>query len=238
LIKVRDLDFSYGSVPILSGVGFDIAPGEFTGVIGPNGGGKTTLLRLILGLIEPVRGSITIDGRPVRTARSLIGYVPQTVNVDYGFPIPVRETVAMGLMTGVSFFPGFTRAEWVKVAEALDVTGIAGIADRRYGELSGGQRQRVLIARAIVSHPKILLMDEPTAQIDASAELSIMELLSLLNSQGITILLVSHDIGFIVNYVKKIVSVNRGACVHQPENLSLEEIMSQMYHCTVHGRKE
>ncbi|NPV00906.1 MAG: ABC transporter ATP-binding protein [Brevinematales bacterium] len=229
MVEIKDLDFSYGNIPALRGVNLTIDAGDFVGIIGPNGGGKTTLLRLMLGLIDPDGGTVRIGGMTPRRARGLIGYVPQTPHIEAGFPMRVREATAMGLMTSRAFFPRFTRAEWEQVNRALEMTGIAALADRGYGELSGGQRQRVLIARAMVSQPKLILMDEPTAQVDTSAEKSIMELLAELNRNGITIALVSHDVGFITTFVTRVICVNREVHQHLCSEILPEDVAHELY---------
>lgn len=229
MVEIKDLNFSYGNIPALRNVTLTIDAGDFVGIIGPNGGGKTTLLRLMLGLLEPDSGTLRISGMTPRRARGLIGYVPQTPHIEAGFPMRVREAAAMGLMTSRSVFPRFSRADWDKVFRALDMTGITSLADRGYGELSGGQRQRVLIARALVSEPKLILMDEPTAQVDTSAEKSIMELLAELNRNGITIALVSHDVGFISTFVTRVVCVNREVHQHLCSEIMPEDVAHELY---------
>jgi zinc transport system ATP-binding protein len=229
MVEIKELNFSYGNIPALRDVNLTIDAGDFVGIIGPNGGGKTTLLKLMLGLLEPDGGSLMIGGLTPRRARGLIGYVPQTPHIEAGFPMRVREATAMGLMTSRSFFPRFSRAEWERVHSALEMTGISALADRGYGELSGGQRQRVLIARAMVSQPKLILMDEPTAQVDTSAEKSIMELLAELNRNGITIALVSHDVGFISTFVTRIICVNREVHQHLCSEILPEDVAHELY---------
>lgn len=232
VIKLENVSYSYNGYPALEAVDLELERNDFAGIIGPNGGGKTTLLRMILGLIKPVTGSVTVLGMPPSRARDSIGYVPQYALMDRYFPIGVREVAAMGLVTHSSFFPWFRKAQTEQVEISLEQVGLAGMAGKRFGELSGGQQQRCLIARAIVSNPKILLLDEPTASVDASAEKDIYELLRTFN-KDMTIVLVSHDIGFISSYINKVVCINRRVDSHLAGEIRAEHFSNDVYNSDV-----
>lgn len=181
----------------MQNVSLQIERGDFLALIGPNGGGKSTLLRLILGLLTPSRGTITCKA-------SAIGYVPQNTNINTAFPITALDVVGMGAAAA-------NRRE--ESLEALRSVGMEAFAHRRIGELSGGQRQRVMIARALVSHPEVLMLDEPTSSIDPQGQRDIYELLAKLG-QKMTVVVVSHDIAVVVRYAKKVAYINRTLTFH------------------------
>lgn len=228
IITLEDVSFSYNGHPALENVNLSLSRNDFAGIIGPNGGGKTTLLRIMLGLLKPESGSVRVMGHAPEKMRSHLGYVPQYSALDRDFPINVRGVVAMGLLNSRSFFPGFTKDENRKVDEALCSVGIGNLAEKNYGELSGGQQQRCLIARAIVTTPQILLLDEPTASVDSSAEKDIYELLRSFNRE-MTIVLVSHDIGFISSYINKVVCINRRLVSHLAGETTAEHLKHEAY---------
>ncbi len=201
VLSVRSLSYSFGKIKVLDNIDLSLQKGDFLGVIGPNGAGKTTLLKLVLGIYPVKEGSI-IKLNPDR-----IGYVPQKVtNFDKNFPATVYEVVGMGIKKGV---PKLLRKhDEYKVLEVLKKVGMQKYMRRRIGELSGGQQQRVFIARSLVSEPEILFLDEPTTGVDIGTQNRFYELLKDLNRTGITVVLVSHDIGRITKYVKKIAYLN------------------------------
>jgi zinc transport system ATP-binding protein len=208
VVEVKDVDFSYGSDQILQCVNLELAAGEFLGVIGPNGGGKTTLLKLIAGLLTPASGQVRIFGQPVARSGRLIGYVPQFADVDRTFPITVLDVVLMGRLGLTSFLGSYGEADREAARKAMEQVGVWGLRQRRLGNLSEGQRQRVLIARALAGEPKLLLLDEPTASIDAEAEAAINHLLGELY-RSIAIIMVSHDLQLLKSHVDRIIYVNR-----------------------------
>ncbi len=214
IIEIRDLDFSYDSIsPTLVKVNLTIGRGECAGIIGPNGGGKSTLLKLLLGLLSPQRGTIRIFGRSPLDARPFLGYMPQYHQLDAAFPISVREVVLQGTIR--KGFWGRFSAENHRVAEdALEEMGIADLAERGFADLSGGQRQRTLIARALACRPQLLLLDEPTANIDPGAEEQFYGTLDRLRSK-LTILTVSHDLGFVNREIDSVICVNRQVTKHR-----------------------
>ncbi len=228
-VLLRDVSFRYGAAPVLESVDLRLDEGDFLGIIGPNAGGKTTLLKIILGLLAPDRGSVEIFGRPPAESRGVIGYVPQYARFDASFPIDVLDTVRMGRL-------GVRRRERSKESRAaaraaLDRVDLSGMADEQIGELSGGQLQRVLIARALASEPRILLLDEPTASVDTRIGRSVYELLERL-SERMTIVLASHDIGVISRHVKTIACLNVRLHYHQSRELT-PEMVEAAYGCPV-----
>jgi zinc transport system ATP-binding protein len=231
VIRITDLDFAYNGQPVLQGINLDVREGDFIAMIGPNGGGKTTLLKLMLGLLKPDRGEISVLGKPPGRVSHQIGYVPQDVNINRRFPITALDVVLMGKLA-----PG---RRWSKTAEkdrrdALDALAridMTDYADRRIGELSGGQRQRVFIARALVTRPRLLLLDEPTASIDSRGQTEFYRLLKRLN-QEVSIVVVSHDLLVISTYVKSVACVNRRLHYHHQAEIT-GDMLETMYPCTV-----
>lgn len=197
-IEVRDLSFSYGGHEVLSHISLDIHEGDYIGIVGPNGAGKTTFLRIILGLLKPTFGDVRILGDKV-------SYVPQkAINFDQNFPATVWDIVSMGLREKVS-----QTARVTEIQNALQHVGMLECKDRRIGDLSGGQQQRVFIARALVSHPRIILLDEPTTGIDSAMQDEFYALLKDLNERlGLTLVLVSHDIERVVREVMHVACIN------------------------------
>jgi len=193
MIKFDALDFSYGDFPVLEDISLNLTEGSFHTIIGPNGGGKTTFLKLLMGLLEPSRGTIRINGLSPKKARKTIGYVPQSKGFDRDFPLTVLELVLMGLLSKLNILGRFNAAQRQKALEAIDRVGLKDFANHPFGKLSGGQAQRALIARALVDEPKILLLDEPTANVDPAAEKQIYELIRKLKGST-TILMVTHDL--------------------------------------------
>jgi zinc transport system ATP-binding protein len=213
---------------VLENFNFEIFENDFVGVIGPNGGGKTTLLRLILGFLKPLSGKIEIFNNAPEKVRLQIGYVPQHSEMDKNFPITVREIVALGALPAHSYFPWFKQMALDRANQAMKFVKIENLARKAFSELSGGQRQRCLIARALAAQPEILLLDEPTASVDMSVEEDVFELLKILNEK-MTIILVSHDLGFISSYVKRVACVNRHLVCHPIEMLSQEMVLEEAY---------
>jgi zinc transport system ATP-binding protein len=213
VIKIEGLSFAYNGEPVLNGVDLRIQEGEFVSVVGPNGGGKSTLLKLVLGLLHPSHGRVRVFGQAPEKARPRIGYMPQHAHHDPRFPATVAEVVRMGRLKRLFPLGPFRRGDRVQALRALGRVGLADLAGRAFSDLSGGQRQRVLIARALASDPDLLLLDEPTSHIDAGAANEFYELMERLNRDH-TIVIVSHDIGFVSARVKSVVCVNREVKVH------------------------
>jgi zinc transport system ATP-binding protein len=225
-ILMEDVTFSYNSRPILENVNLKIKHGEFASVIGPNGSGKTTLLKLILGLIKPDRGEVCVLGHRPEKSRLKLGYMPQYTNLDMQFPVSVMDVVLMGRL-GNTFGGKYSREDQKAAMKALTEVKLRGLSENKFSEISGGQRQRVLIARALCSDPEVLLLDEPTSNIDPEVEETIFEILKELN-QRMTILVVSHDIGVVSQIVKSVICVNRQVFIHPTSDLN-GQIIKEIY---------
>lgn len=221
IVNFNKVGFSYGRNEVLKDVDLAIEKGDFFAIIGPNGGGKTTILRLILGLEKPMSGTVSVNA--LKT-----GYVPQFSNHDRQFPLSVKDVILQGLMDPKSFFPFYKKDQLEKVNSIMKKLGIEKRAHDRFGELSGGLKQRTLIARAIVSEPVLLLLDEPVASVDSSIEKDIYEMLVELN-KTMTIVMVSHDLGFVSDYVNRVGCVNRTFVSHDAHDISHHDIDS-LYH--------
>jgi zinc transport system ATP-binding protein len=212
ILEVNKVSFSFNETKVLSDISFKLNKGDFLGLIGPNGSGKTTLLKLILGIYSLKEGSIKILNKNISTFSDWhkLGYVPQkATNIETEFPATVHEVVAMGLLSKKKFPKIISRGDNNKIMKTLELVKMTQYSNRRIGQLSGGQQQRVLIAKSLVSNPEILFLDEPTTGIDQESQKTFYELLGNLNKKGITIVLVSHDIGKITNFVNKIASINQ-----------------------------
>ncbi len=230
IIKIEDVTFAYNGQKVLENVSMAIRPGDFTAMIGPNGGGKTTLLKLILGLLKPNRGLIRVMGNAAEKASHDIGYVPQDVHMNRHFPISALDVVMMGRIKPGRRFNKNTGKDRRVVLDALERMEMVAHADTRIGKLSGGQRQRVFIARALVTKPKLMLLDEPTAGIDSRGQADFFQLLKELNTE-MTILIVSHDLLVISTYVKSVACVNRHLHYH-PQAEITGEMLETMYPST------
>jgi zinc transport system ATP-binding protein len=227
VISLKGVSFSYNGVTALEGITLDIQDGEMLGIVGPNGGGKSTLLKIILGLLSPDRGTVTVFGRPPVEARREIGYVPQSTSFPKDFPISVEDTVLLGRLGRTRAIGGYSSQDREAAAEVMKKAEVLDLKKRRLGDLSGGQVQRVLIARSLASRPKILILDEPTAHMDLRFEEDIFELLKALNDT-MTIVVVSHDVGFISHYVTRAACLNRSLVCHQTVEIS-QETMNRLY---------
>ncbi|MDA8162166.1 MAG: metal ABC transporter ATP-binding protein [Desulfobacteraceae bacterium] len=217
IVKVEHVNFSYRDQLVLRDITFDITDRDFLAIIGPNGSGKSTLIKLILKLLSPDGGRIYILGKLIQEFSDwgAIGYVPQkATHIDPIFPITVHEVVALGRLPGKTFPRWLNKKDRDAARQAAKLVGMDAYLSRRIGELSGGQQQRVFIARAIVNRPRILFLDEPTTGIDAKAQDEFYEMLDTLNRQGITIVLVTHDIGLVNKHVNKVACLNQNLVFH------------------------
>ena len=206
ILTVKDLQVNYGQTVALSGIDLQVEACDFIGIIGPNGGGKTSLIKAILGIIKPVRGEITLD--PGET----LGYVPQMTTFDRRFPITVFEVILLGhLPKRITMGHRFTKHEKEHAMFVMERLGIAELKNRQIGELSGGQMQRVLVARALMTHPTVLVLDEPTAGVDEASKKEIYQLLKELN-KNMTILMITHDQLDTAPFVSRFVYVNKTVC--------------------------
>jgi zinc transport system ATP-binding protein len=227
VIELQNVSFRYDGLVILERVNLTVEQGEFLGVVGPNGGGKTTLLKLLLGLLEPLQGTVRVLGGTPAQVRSAIGYVPQFATFRRDFPISVEETVLLGRLGLAPMFGSYSKADRAAAREAMIETEVLEFRRRPISALSGGELQRVLIARALAAHPKLLLLDEPTANIDLRVEKDIFDLLKEINARA-TIVVVSHDIGFISRYVTRVACLNRTLICHATSEIT-GEVIAQLY---------
>lgn len=220
IIELENVSFSYPGSTVLKDVSFQLYAGEFIGMIGPNGGGKTTLLKLILGFLKPSKGTIKVFGESLISSSGLkqLAYVPQAIRFDRDFPISVEEVVLSGLLSHLPWYGRFHASDRNAAQKALEKVGLPHLGNASFGTLSGGQAQRVLIARALVSNPKLILLDEPTASVDSRAEADIYALLNQLKG-AMTILMVTHDLRAAIDQVERILCVQGSVISLKPEEV-------------------
>jgi zinc transport system ATP-binding protein len=230
IVTLNNIDFNYGSRPILKGINFHLDPLDYVSIIGPNGGGKTTIIKLILGLLSPSSGEISVFDASPKEGRKDIGYLAQYHHFDLNYPISVLELVQMGTL-GKSIFQRFTKEDRAAALDALKKTQCEALCDRHFSELSGGEKQRVLLARAIIRDPKLLILDEPTTGVDQHSEHCFYELLEVLNKE-MAILMVSHDISAVSQYVKKVACLNQTMVYHGTKELMPKDV-ENAYCCHV-----
>lgn len=245
VVDIQGVNFAYDSVSVLSNIDLQISNGEFLGIVGPNAGGKSTLLKLILGLLQPQNGTVRVLDQAPRYASRQIGYVPQYPSFIRDFPITVEQVVQLGRL-GMRRSSGWlsmlkpdriTRQDKAAVLNALAEVEAGNIAQRQINSLSGGQLQRVLLARALVCEPQILILDEPTANIDQRVEGEIFDLLNVLNRR-MTILVVSHDIAFISSYVGRVACINQTLVCHHTDAIDgqvIQDLYGEHVRMVAHG---
>lgn len=226
VVRIENLYFSYDEIPILSDVNLTIHHLDSICIVGPNGGGKTTLIKCILGLLSPSRGSITVFDTTPEHAHLRMGYVPQYANFDPSFPVSVMEVVCMGRL-GSSVSGRYSAKDKAMAVAALEKVDLSAYASHSFTALSGGQRQRVLIARALATECDLLILDEPTANIDHTAESRFFDLLTELNKK-MTILMVTHEVGFASTFFERIACVNNTVVIHPTSELT-GELIQNMY---------
>ncbi|HZZ41463.1 MAG TPA: metal ABC transporter ATP-binding protein [Tepidisphaeraceae bacterium] len=235
LIQIEHLDFDYGGQAVLKHIDLTVPDGSTVGVIGPNGGGKTTLMKLLLGLIEPTRGSILIDGVRPREATQrgdVVGYLPQNPRVPGHFPMNVRQVVRLGLVGKTGMLRAFKRGDTDFADHLIERVGLVDLAETPVGSLSGGQLQRVFIARALAARPKVLLLDEPTTGIDASGQQRFVEFLEELKKElGLTVVLVSHDLRSVAAVADRIACLNVTLHYHDVPERMPRELAASMFGC-------
>ncbi len=230
-IQIEGLTAGYNDNPVITDVDLTVEQRDFVGIIGPNGGGKTTLLKSILGLLEPMAGVVRVFGRPPHETRDRIGYVPQYATFDEDYPITVKEVVQMGRRRGKGLLQGYSPEDEEETLSALEDVEMVNYSDEPISELSGGQKQRVFIARALVSDPDILLLDEPTASVDRKLEKGIYSLLNELNERA-AIVVVTHDIGVMSAYVSKVACLSQKMFTHNEPYLE-PDMLEEAYQCPV-----
>lgn len=231
VIELRDVSVSYDGVAALEGVSLVVLRHDFLGIIGPNGGGKSTLLKVILGLITPDRGVVKVLGEPPERSRHAVGYVAQRASFDRDFPASVWDVVLMGRYPLVGLFRRYAEPDAFAAEQALGKVGMLEARGKQIGRLSGGEQQRVFIARALVGNPELLLLDEPLAGVDPVMQSGLYELLDELR-RSLTVVMVSHDIGAISVYVESIACLNRQLFYHGSSELT-PEILQDTYQCPV-----
>lgn len=226
VISMERVSFAYDGTPALEDVTLDIQERDFVTIVGPNGGGKTTLLKVILGLLRPSKGVVRVFGEPPRRVRHRVGYTPQHALYDPQFPVTVMDVVLMGRLEH-HWGGRYSKPDRQAAQAALAEMGLTDLEDHPFDSLSGGQRQRALVARALVCSPDLLLLDEPTANVDSRAENRILRILQELNLR-MTILMVSHDLGFVSTMVRSVMCVNRSVVVHPTSDIT-GEIIKDLY---------
>lgn len=232
VLDLENVSFGYDGNPVLEDVNLRVEERDFLAIVGPNAGGKTTLLKLMLGLLRPKNGTVRVFGQSPEKVRSRIGYMPQNSSLDLLFPVNVFDVVLMGRLGGAHMFGFYGKADKEAAREALKEVEMDAFRDRSFSALSGGQQQRVLIARALASTPELLILDEPTSHIDLTVETELFEILNELN-KSITIMLVTHDLGFVSCYVKNVACINRRVVVHPTSEIT-GEIINEIYGSHVH----
>jgi zinc transport system ATP-binding protein len=228
LFEMHSLSASYGASTVLQDVNFVVNESDFIGVIGPNGGGKTTLLKLILGLMKPSAGGITFNSDLIN--KNSIGYLPQNATGDINYPVNVTDVILSGLMIRKGVITRMSSADRKKTSDIIDELGLSGMEKASLNELSGGQLQRVFLGRAIIGNPKLLLLDEPGNFVDASFESNFYGKLKDLNKR-MAILMVSHDLGMISSHVRSYACVNRKLHYHPSSEISNEQLLA--YGCPI-----
>ena len=231
IIELRNVTFGYGSVPVVEDINLHLHKGQFAGLVGPSGAGKTTLLRLILGLLKPTRGTVFVEGMDLRGKPCpCVAYVPQVETIDWNFPVTVNQVVLMGRIRRMGRRPWASRQDRLAVQAMLERLGIAEFANRHIRDLSGGQQQRVFLARALLAEPDILVLDEPTAGVDLSAQENILLLLADLNREGVTTLMTTHDLNAAAAHLPWVFCVNHFLVAGgQPDEVFTPEILNATY---------
>jgi zinc transport system ATP-binding protein len=232
-VEIEKVSFRYGEVSVLEDIDLTVEPGDFLGIIGPNGSGKTTLLRIMLGLLAPTSGQVRLFGHPPASLKQWgrLGYVPQKATFDPSLPVTVGEVVASGLVATMGLLRRVRAAERRRVGDVLAQVGMTAYAAARVGALSVGQQQRVLIARALVSDPELLILDEPTGGVDPEAQTNFYALLHHLNREReVTLILVSHDIGVVAKEVTRLACLNRRLIFHgRPGDFLSDAALAALY---------
>jgi zinc transport system ATP-binding protein len=235
IIDIQQLDYALGQRLVLKQITLPVEAGQTLGIIGPNGGGKTTLLRLLLGVVKPTRGSITVAGLPPKQAVAqgdLVGYLPQSYSYPDNFPLTVRQVARLGLVARTGILRAYAKADLEFVERVLDLVGMTDLADRPVGSLSGGQRQRLFIARALAPRPRLLLLDEPTTGIDQSGQQQFVQFIQNLKRElDLTVVIVSHDLRAISSMADRIACLNVTLHFHDIPQRMPSEVMYRLFSC-------
>ncbi len=235
LVEVEHLYFNRGENVVLEDLNFTVYESDFVGIIGPNGGGKTTLMKLLLGLLKPTSGRVEVFGTPawqLGRKRLMVGYLPQQARANWDFPATVLDVVLMGAYGKVGLGRRVNRTLVERGRYLLEEVGLSALAERPIGKLSGGQQQRALIARALMNEPRLLLLDEPTAGLDSAAQEDFFQLLLRLRTERqLTLLMVSHDLGLLTEYADYLVCLNKRMHWHGKPELLSEQVIEDIYAC-------
>ena len=229
-LEVRNLWAGYNGKPVLEGVSFQVDRGDMVGIIGPNGSGKSTLIKTVLGLVKPMRGEVLVLGRDGAPERHLIGYTPQTELVDWDFPVTVFDVALMGRYSRRGLFRRTTKEDREAADASLELVKMFDLRDRLIGELSGGQRRRVLLARAMAHNPELLLLDEPMAGLDATAQHQLLDLLDELRAKDATVVLSTHDLSCVSSRCDKAACLNRRLIAFgKPSEVLNEQVLGDTF---------
>ena len=235
VVELRSVTCGYGGVAVVEHADLKIARGDFVGLLGPSGSGKTTLLKSILGAADVYEGEVLVNGRSIKDKRPTIGYVPQLETIDWEFPVTVEQVVMMGLIRKNHFLPWFWQEERDHAYSIMERLGIAEFGKRHIRQLSGGQQQRAFLARALVSDPSLLLLDEPTSGVDIKTRDEVMHLLDELNHQDITILLTTHEINAVAAHLPWVVCMNgRIVAEGPPSDVFTPDVLKETYNAEIH----
>ena len=235
IVELRGVTSGYDGTPVLNNVDLTINRGDFVGLLGPSGSGKSTLLRTILGAVDLFDGEVRVEGKLVEDRRPRIGYVPQLETIDWNFPITVEQVVMLGRTSESRLFPWYRKHDKRTAYEIMERLHIASLAKRHIRDLSGGQQQRVFLARALVSSPHLLLLDEPTLGVDIKTRDEVMHLLDELNHQDVTIIMTTHEINSVAAHLPWVVCLNSGIVASGPPNeVFTPEILKLTYNADIH----
>ena len=231
LLELRRVAFGYGATPVLEDINIHLHQGQFAALVGPSGAGKTTLLKLILGTLQPTHGKIYTHGELLQNGHTpRVGYVPQLETVDWNFPVTVEQAVWMGQIGNKNIWPWMNVEERKQVQAMLERLGIANLSQRHIRDLSGGQQQRVFLARALISKPDLLVLDEPTVGLDIQTAEMILVLLAELNRQGVTLLMTTHDLNAAAAHLPWVICLNQKVVAQgAPDEIFTEAVLSETY---------
>lgn len=230
-VELNNVTAGYEQNVVFTDLSLGIATGQFAGIVGPTACGKTTLLKIILGVHPIISGNVQLHNKPAgKTKPGTIGYVPQLGSVDWNFPVTVEEVIMMGLYTNKRIWPWLSKQERISVQDLAYRLGVNDCLKQHISEISGGQRQRAFLARALISNPKLLILDEPTSGVDIKTQHEVLHLLSDINGEGITILLTTHDLNAVASHLPWVICFNRGVVAQgRPHDIFTNEILTQTY---------